>query len=283
MSIELVRILQDAGYDLEIIGATDEGQSGAAFVRRPDGREAVVTTAFATLDHMQQTARALAELRSLDIPVPIHDVLYDCGDGRVAVVQERMPGATMPTSEATSGRIDAIVGMNDRFAGLLADRPDIRLPVCHPRRPDDSVINTIGREGARARRLVRASRAALDHPDPGGNDLLHSDLTVSNTLFDDQGRITGMIDWNDGAKRGDRRYALVKLLHTLTYSARTCADSPVAGAARHLEDLLEHRLDPVTFRSYWADQTINMMYVSLRWGTQEAFRTYLTMGESRLL
>lgn len=279
----MVRALKAAGHDLEIIGVTDDGQSGAAFVRWPDGREAVVTTAFATLDHMQQTARVLSELRSIGIPVPIHEVLYDCGDGRVAVVQERMPGTTPPTSAATPGLVDAVVAMNDRFAGWLADRPEFRLPEFHPRSPDDSVINMIEREGARATRLVRASLAALDHPDPGGSDLLHSDLTLSNVLVDDRGEITGVIDWNYGAKRGDRRYALVKLLHTLTYSGRTSADFRVAGSVRHLEDLLESRLYPATFRSYWADQTINMMYVSLRWGTAEAFWTYLTMGESRLL
>lgn len=284
MSVELVRILAErGGYDLELIGVTDEGQSGAAYVRWPDGHESVVTTAFATLDHMQQTARILSELRSRGIPVPVHEVLLDCGDGTVAVVQERLPGATLQTTEATPELIDAIVTMNDRFAGLLADRSDIRLPEFHPRFPaDPGVIKTVESHDHHAAAMVQKVRDALDHPDPGGDDLLHSDLTVPNMLFDDHGRITGVIDWNYGAKRGDRRYGLVKLLHTLDYAAHTAQDAPVFASARHLEQIIADRLDPATFRSYWADQTINMMYVSLRWGTEAAFRTYLAMGQERL-
>lgn len=284
MSVDLVRILTGrGGYDLEVIGVTEEGQSGAAYVRWRDGHESVVTTAFASLSHMEMTARVVSEIRTLGVPVPVHEVLFDCGDGRVAVVQERLPGATRPTAEATPDMIDAIVAMNDRFAGLLADRPDSVLPRFRPRLAGDpAVITIVERHDQRAGAMVQTVRKALDHRGPDGDDLLHTDLTVSNILFDDHGQITGVIDWNYGAKRGDRRYGLVKLLHTLSYAVHASNGSRAADAVQHLEGILAERLDAATFRSYWADQTINMMYVSLRWGTEAAFRTYLAMGEERL-
>lgn len=273
MSVGLVGILKKrAGFDLEIVGVTDEGQSGAAYVRWPDGHESVVTTAFASLSHMQSTARILAEVRALGIPVPVHEVLFECGDGIVAVVQERLPGVTWPTAQATPDMIGAIVTVNDRFAGLGADRPDIVLPDFRPRFPDDpAVINLVEGHDQRACAMVQTVRDALDHHVPEADDLLHTDLTVANTLFDDQGQVTGIIDWNYGAKRGDRQYGLVKLLHSLSYAVHTTKSTRATGSLRQLNEILAERLDNATFRSYWADQTINMMYVSLRWGTRPTF------------
>ena len=47
MTADLVRALNErAGLALELTGIIDRGQSGAAYVRWPDGRESVVTTAF---------------------------------------------------------------------------------------------------------------------------------------------------------------------------------------------------------------------------------------------
>lgn len=66
MSLEIfVALNERAGCGLELVGLIEQGQSGAAYVRWPDGREAVVTTAFATIDHMRQTAEVLAEVRAL--------------------------------------------------------------------------------------------------------------------------------------------------------------------------------------------------------------------------
>lgn len=72
---------------------------------------------------------------------------------------------------------------------------------------------TIGEQGAVGRRL-------LDHlldADGGapvrmqGDDLVHTDYSVGNVLFDDSGRVTAVVDWNTGVARGDRRYALIGL------------------------------------------------------------------------
>ncbi|HEX4213603.1 MAG TPA: phosphotransferase [Candidatus Dormibacteraeota bacterium] len=127
MSVEVVRALnQRAGCRLDLVGPVDRGQSGAAYVRWPDGRESVVTTAFATLTLMRQTAEVLADVRALGIPVPAHEFLLDLGDGRVAVVQERLPGDQAVRAGVST--VDAIIAMNERFAHLLAGRSDIDAP-----------------------------------------------------------------------------------------------------------------------------------------------------------
>ncbi|GAA5006533.1 hypothetical protein GCM10023317_41290 [Actinopolymorpha pittospori] len=103
-------------------------------------------------------------------------------------------------------------------------------------------------------------------------------------LFDSEGNISGVVDWNYGVARGDRRFGLVKLLHTLSFDAATRpADArPTPGAVRRVEQVLAECLEPATLQRYWAHQTLNMLYVSLQWGTEKAFTTYLDLGESRL-
>jgi aminoglycoside phosphotransferase (APT) family kinase protein len=288
VTAELVRILNErCDCGLVITGLTDEGQSGAAYVRWPDGRDSVVTTAFASLDRMRRTAEVLADIRSAGIPVPRHEFLHDLGDGTVAVVQERLPGSTRPTADPTRigiAQFEAIVAMTERVAGLLADRPSLEPPrLSFGRDSDPTPINPIQQHSRRARALLDAIRgtAADLGTDAGGDDLVHTDLTVANTLFDTDGRITGLIDWNYGVSRGDRHYGLAKLLHTFQYAHLT---SPTGsrGLVAEAERIVQDRLGAERLRRYWASITLTMMDVSLRWGTEQAFQTYLSMGEARI-
>src|SRR5262245_48257851 len=177
-----------AGCRLVLVGVVEQGQSGAAYVRWPDGRESVVTTAFASLSLMRLTAAVLTKARREGIPVPLHEFLFDLGDGTVAVVQERLPGSTAAAADVPV--VDAIVAVNERFAGLLADR----IPA-----------GEISAHSPRAGRLVAAIRrtASDSGPDLVGDDLVHVDLTVPNVLFSAGRTITGVIDWNYGVARGD--------------------------------------------------------------------------------
>lgn len=286
MSLELVRALNErAGCRLELVGLIDRGQSGAAYVRWPDGRESVVTTAFATMDRMRQTAEILADVRALGIPVPAHEFLHDLGDGTIAVVQERLTGST--ANRADVDIVDAIIAMNERFAGLLVERPDVQPPRLSLGRPGDPIpTDLIEAHSERARRLLRVIRGTAGEPgrDVVGDDLVHVDLTVPNMLFDPAGTISGVVDWNYGVDRGDRYFGLMKLLHTLSFdAARASADHrPTDQAVARVERRLTECLAPDTFRRYWAGMTLAMMYVSLRWGTEEAFSTYLEFGEAKL-
>lgn len=275
-----------AGCGLQLLGAIDQGQSGAAYVRWPDGRDAVVTTSFATIQEMRLTAGVLAEVRSLGIPVPEHQFLFDLEDGTVAVVQERMPGATVRKPDVRA--VAAIVAMNERFAGLLRNRPDIRRPELLLGRPGEPIdVDAIEGHSARARRLVqRIRRFGEQEPEADivGSDLVHVDLTVPNMLFDTAGQISGGIDWNYGIARGDRLFGVVKLLHTLSFDARTAPAElrPAPEAIDYLEQVLADRLDPTIFGRYWAHQSLNMLHSSHRWGTPHAFATYLSLGEAKL-
>lgn len=286
MSQDVVRALNErAGCGLEFVGLIEQGQSGAAYVRWPDGRESVVTTAFASLERMRLTASVLAEVRELGIPVPLHEFLLDLEDGTVAVVQERLPGSTV--TRADTGIVDAIVAVNERFAGLLAHRPEVAPPRLSLGRPGDRIPHElVEAHSGRASRLVAAIRRTAPEtgPDLAGDDLVHVDLTVPNLLFDEKRAITGIVDWNYGVARGDRRFGLVKLLHTLSFDAATApaASRPAGSAIDRVEQALADCLDPATQRRYWAHQTLNMLYSSLRWGTGAAFQTYLSLGESKL-
>lgn len=286
MSIELVHELNAlAGCGLEVIEEIDRGQSGAVVVRWPDGRESVVTTAYATIDRMRQTAEVLEEVRAQGLPVPRHEFLLEVSPRKIAVVQERLPGR--PRSRADVATVDAAVAMNERFAGLLADRPEVPGPILSLGRPDDPVpAEAVEDHSERARRVVglirHAGRSGASEITRG--DLVHVDLTVPNLLFDDTGMITGVVDWNYGVARGDRRYAMVKLLHTLAFAARSeAADAaPTTEALDHLDRLVRQEIPGPVLRRYWAHHTLTMLYSSLRWGTVRAFDLHLELGESKL-
>jgi hypothetical protein len=183
--------------------------------------------------------------------------------------------------------VDAAVAMNERFAGLLADRPEVPGPILSLGRPDDPVpAEAVEDHSERARRVVElirhAGRSGASEITRG--DLVHVDLTVPNLLFDDTGMITGVVDWNYGVARGDRRYAMVKLLHTLAFAARSDdADAaPTTAALDHLDRLVRQEIPGPVLRRYWAHHTLTMLYSSLRWGTVRAFDLHLDLGESKL-
>ena len=282
----MVRALNErAGCAFEVTGVVDQGQSGAAYVRWPDGRESVVTTAFASMALMRQTAEVLAEVRTRGIPVPRHEFLFEVEPGTVAVVQERLPGSSLTVADVSA--VDAVMTVNERFAGLLRERQDVSPPRLSLGRPGDPTPwEAVEAHSARARRIVSRARAAGGHheQDVVGDDLVHVDLTVPNMLFDAEGRITGVIDWNYGVARGDRYFGLVKLLHNLSFAARspTADVRPTAEALARVETVVAEVVDAPTLRRYWAHQSLNMLYASLRWGTAESFEVYLELGESKL-
>ncbi|TDD03403.1 hypothetical protein [Nonomuraea diastatica] len=75
-----------------------------------------------SLAEAKRTADVLAYVRDRGLPMPRHDLVVDLNDD-VMFVQERLPSA--PPRRLTPGRIDAMVEINDRFAGALAARPGV--------------------------------------------------------------------------------------------------------------------------------------------------------------
>jgi aminoglycoside phosphotransferase (APT) family kinase protein len=249
------------GSGLVLAGLADQvgGSSSAAFVTWADGRESAMTRTRTPLAVMRQTATVLNEVRRQGLPVPAHQLVLELSDGYVAVVQERLPGhhvaALDPITAAT------FVAMNDRFVGVLRDHPRVPRPRAFP----DVTLGygaferTIGHLGERGRQLLKR----LLDVDGGrpfrmqGEDLVHTDYSPGNVLFDDDGRVSGVVDWNSGAVRGDRRYALLGL--------RWGSVGRKTVGARELDQIEAElaNLDPATRRSYEAHWVVDQVHESI--------------------
>jgi aminoglycoside phosphotransferase (APT) family kinase protein len=200
---------------------------------------------------MRQTARVLEVARAHGLPVPRHDLVTELSDGYVAVVQERLPGRQV--AEVTPNVVDAFAEMSERFTGLLADHRDVARPAAFPDvgRNDYGWGDTIGGRGDRGRRLLRRL-LAVDGGRPfqmTGDDLVHTDYSLENVLFNERGRISGIVDWNQGAVRGDHRYALIPRLGVHEHPV-----VQVAGLDR-LDQVLD-RFDPQLLRVYLAHSNV---------------------------
>ncbi len=249
------------GSGLVLTGLADQvgGTSSAAFVAWADGRESAITRTPTPLAVMRQTAGVLNELRRRGLPVPAHQLVLELSDGYVAVVQERLPGHHVDALDSITAA--AFVAMNERFAGLLRDHPRVSRPRAFP----DVTLgygafeHTIGHLGERGRRLLNR----LLEVDGGrpfrmrGDDLVHIDYSPGNILFDDAGQVSGVVDWNSGVVRGDRRYALLGL--------RWGSVGRKTVGATELEQIEAElaNLDPATRRSYEAHWVVDQVHESI--------------------
>lgn len=246
------------GSGLVLTGLADQvgGSSSAAFVEWPDGRESAMTRTRTSLAVMRQTASVLNDVRGQGLPVPEHQLVLELSDGYVVVVQERLPGRH--ASELNSTTAAAFVAINERFAGVLRDHPQVPRPRAFPESAE-VFDDTIGRLGERGRRLL----ARLLEVDGGrpfrmqGDDLVHTDYTPGNVLFDDAGEVSGVVDWNAGAVRGDRYYALIGL-HWGSVGRRTVGVEEF----KQVEEKLAG-LSPATRRSYEAHWMVDLVHESI--------------------
>ena len=275
------------GSCLELLGMAALGESGgAAYVRWPDGHDGVLTHAHAPADELRRMADVLDSVRAHGIPVPHYELVAELTEG-AAVVQERMPGT--PATRIDRPAIDAMVELNERFAGLLADRHDVPLPELHLREsgPDFCRHETLERYSDRSRRLLGSIR---EIGDSGlgmmtGDDLLHLDFTPGNILFDESGRITGIVDWGDPF-RGDRVFALVKLRFDLAWTASYADRDPDytvdPAAVERLDELFDDTPDPSTLRVYWAHWSLKMVDFTIRHHSSDDVDLHLDLAGTRL-
>jgi aminoglycoside phosphotransferase (APT) family kinase protein len=230
-------------------------------------------------------ADVLAMVRSSGLPVPRHDLVVELADGTVAVVQERLPGAHVARADVAV--IDAMVAINEQFAGLLTDRPDVPTPHLYLRGsgPVFPRHETLEGYSDRSRRLLGRIRevGSYEPNEMVGDDLVHTDFTVPNILFDESGQITGVVDW--GVARGDRRFGLVKLLFDLTWDASS-ADGGLQnvqpGAIDRVNEVLEKTLEPDILQMYWAHWALTMLHWTIRAGDPAVIELHLELGERRL-
>ncbi|MEQ4208876.1 phosphotransferase [Actinopolymorpha sp. B9G3] len=285
----VAEINKRTGLGVVVTGMADQGETGGAvFVRWPDGHDGVVTRAYdAGLHTMRRTAEVLSMLRGQGLPVPRHELVVQLDNGVVGVVQERLPGT--PPHRTDADMINAVLAMNERFAGQLTSRPDVPVPPLHLRHsgPEFPRHETLAGYNDRSRRLLKIIREVGAAPvhEMTGDDLVHTDYTIPNVLIDDSGKITGVVDWNFGVARGDRHFGLIKLRFDLAWARL----DPTGGhngvqqeAIDHLDNYLDATLEPDLLRMYWAHWTLTMLHWTIRAGEPDVIDLHLRLGESRL-
>ncbi len=274
----LAQVNRRAGCDLTLVGVAEHGVSGGAvYVQSPDGRPGVVTLSPTSPERMRQTADVLADARAAGVPVPRHDVIVELDDGVVALVQERLDGA--PAGRVDPDIIDAMVATNELFAGLLAGRPDVPIPML-----PDTDYDLLENHSARTRRLLRIIREVGESGprEMTGDDLVHPDYTLGNVLYDESGRVTGVVDWNWGALRGDRHFALVKIYIDLFWMTLS-PSRPLWSAMNRLDEIVDELISPSLLRLYWSHITLNQLQFWIRDNNAQAIELFLRFGEHRLL
>lgn len=266
--VEEINARTGAGLILTGLSGQVGGVSSAAFVRWPDGRDGALTRTRSPLARMQQTAAILDMVRARGLPVPRHDLLLPLSDGRIAVVQERLPGAQ---PDSVSIRMaEAMIELNERFRDLLADASNVPLPDAFPT-TEATWNETLGRHGDRSRRVLERMRE-IEGPDlfqMSGHDLVHVDYSFENALFDDSGNITGIVDWNFGVARGNRHFSLLRLRDSAASDCDASAD-----VVAHIDDILRATLDPARLRAYSRHVAVQRVHYAIhnrlkgegRWG-----------------
>src|SRR5262245_50685198 len=274
-----------SGAGLRVVGRASHGRlGGAIYASWPDGRPAVVTRFLGTVAEARRTAEVLGYVRDRGLPVPRHDLVVELDDG-VAFVQERLPSAS--PQRLTPARVDAIVEINDRFADALAARPDVpvrplRLDTSDDPCPRHGILEA---HSPRSRWVLNEMLRILQRMprEMAGTDLVHVDLTAANVLFDDNDRATGVVDWNLGAYRGDRLFALVQTRLDREWFVRSPdADALEKAVAARLDEVLIDRIAPSTLRMYWAHWMLPQLSRVIGSAPSEVIDWHLDMAESRL-
>lgn len=259
------------GADLVLRGiAAQGGTGGAVFVQWPDGRQGVVTPSVAPLAALQQQADLMILARSRGIAVPEYQLVVPLAERRV-IVQERVPGEVKRLDVA---KLETMIEVNEQFADLLADRPDVPVPMLLLRH--ERGCGPLETHSARSRRLLDCVRE-VGEVEMHGTDLVHADLNHTNVLFDDDGTLTGVIDWDLSTARGDRHFGLVKMRYILQWEA----PDPVVLA--RLDEILEDLIEPDTLRAYWAHWGLRLVDWSISHFGPREIDLHLELAESRLL
>jgi aminoglycoside phosphotransferase (APT) family kinase protein len=269
---DLVRAVNEAaGAGLEFVGRAAAGEVGAAFVRRPDGRDGVLTRGHGSAADLRRTADALDAARRTGLPVPRYELIVELPDA-VAVVQERLPGN--PPAAVDRAVLTELITTIDRFAGLGGDLPVPSMYLLESG-PGFCLHESLERYDDRTRRVLGWVRE-VGRSEPGemrGDDLVHLDFHTGNVLLAD-GRITGIVDW-DGIGRGDRRFALV----TLRFDAQV----QLAGDdLTWFDELLDNTLEPDVLRLYWAHMTLRQIDWSIRHHSPTDVTHWLTFTEPHI-
>ena len=242
-----------------------EGAVGAFAVVRDDGTEWILAVDPPRVSGDDDTrfddALELMELaRAWGVPAPRYEAVIPLPDGRVAVLQERMPG--VPVTETTGALVDHVVGLAElrrnllvgtRFEGrgfnlfLTSSGPGF----CHhePLRVHSDATRAL---------LARIEAVGVEYGDVlTGTDLVHLDYHLGNVLVDerDHDRVAAIVDWG-GARAGDLAVDLAILRFDLGWRA------PAIGL--EVEQTLANEIDGDTFLRVWAHASLRLVDWAIR-------------------
>lgn len=284
------------GSGLVVDGTAELGElGGAIYAHWPDGRQAVITGSQGTsIEHLQLSTDVLGTLRSRGLSVPRYDLVVALTNGIVALVQECLPGMPMGLQHNVTN-MRALIDTNELFADLLVDRRDVPVPAMNlqrsgpvlPRfgRDDDHWHEVLASHNAQSRRLLdricKVGRAGSQ--EMCGDDLLMFDFDGENILCDTTGAVTGIVDWNWGIGRGDRRLTMVRVRVGMAWGTI----NPEVGNAFYeaMEMLDEHLasvLEPQLFRMYTAHTVLHMVSWGIRHWPTDVVGAFMRTGEQLL-
>jgi hypothetical protein len=268
------------GVVLEYLGPAGGGEVGAAFVRTPEGHDAVLTRAgdgsAATGRKLRTTVEVLDLARSRGVAAPRYFLIAQLGGSHV-VVQERLPGRTPETVDAPL--VQRLMDATAPWEGLLTGRHDL------PRQsmyltgsgPGYCLHESLAAYDQRTRRLLdRVHR--IGDSGPGefwGEDLAHLDYHAGNVLVGDDDEVSGIIDW-DGWTRGDRWFSLEVLAFDV---AGRRVDRDVLET---LTGQIEAAVPPERLRAYRAHLGLRLVDWAIRHHDAATVDLWLAVATARL-
>ncbi|MER7506445.1 phosphotransferase [Nonomuraea pusilla] len=243
--------LRELGLPLTYEGPCPGGQVGAAYVRWPDGRRAVLTRG--------PDVRPLLDLaRAAGVPAPHYQAVRP-----PFTVQERLPGAV--PDEPGPAVVRCMLDVNRRLRGLLAGSSLPGVPL-HLRAdgPGFCLHGPLREHDGRTRRLLaQIEEIGASFPDRlDGDDLVHGDYHPENVLVDGSGAVTGVVDWH-GAARGNGDLDL----HTLRFH--------LARRAPHLLFDVHGPAEPVC----WAHMSLRQVDWAIRHFSPAEVTAWLDVAE----
>jgi hypothetical protein len=272
------------GVRVIVDGPCPGGEVGAAYVRWDDGHRSILKwRPQTTLEDMQAgPLKVVSVLRSVGYPAPATELAAQVGDA-VVTIQELLPGTTVNLLNEST--LDQALALNDLQASALDEHREIQNVSLYLTEdgPGFCLHEPLRQHSPRTKKLEAwITEVGKQYPEQlQGNDAMHLDFHSGNLLAQD-GKLTGVIDW-DGAARGDRRFDLL----TLRFGAHPYPPhlAPAARVDRAVENRLDEILDsfpPDVLRPLWAHMSLRMTDWTIRHFTPPQVDHWLDLAEQRV-
>ncbi len=271
VGLMLRELAEATGIALTDEGPCPGGQVGAAYVRWPDGHRSVLTCQPAgNLARVRQEAELLVIGRAHGVPAPRYELTAELPSA-IAIIQELLPGKRPVAVDRPI--VESMVEMNSRCRGLLAHRAGPVMPSLYlcADGPGFCLHQPLARYDRRTARLLADIEeiGALVPESLGGDDLVHLDFHPENVLVNDEGTVTGVVDW-DGAAAGNGDFDLYTLRFDLALRA------PDLG--RWLGVRLRRAMAQDVAQACWAHMSLRLVDWSIRHLTAADVQAWLDVA-----